>query len=232
MAASRGRVTIGPMRSLPAAASLMLVLALPAQAAGGHFDVDDATVLDPGRCQVEAWVTRAPKLDATVAHLGPGCRVGPVEVGVNIDRVSTAAGGRTWFGPQLKWVVDPWVDKLSAGIVWSASYNLTDRGRPTQTLYLPVTWWAVDKVWVHANLGIDRDAEGERWRRQGLAVEWAASDRFTLIAERVKIVGDWTARLGGRVNVNEMLSVDLSAARVGPRAERVYVVGLNREFAR
>ena len=34
------------------------------------------------------------------------------------------------------------VDKLSAGIAWSAGYDLTNRGRPTQTLYVPVTWWA------------------------------------------------------------------------------------------
>jgi hypothetical protein len=225
-------MTIEAMRLLPAAASLMLVFAVPARAAGGHFDVDDATVLDPGRCQVEAWVARAPKADATIAHLGPGCRLGPVEVGVNLDRVSVSGNGRTLLGPQLKWVVDPLVDKLSAGIAWSAGYDLTNRGRPTQTLYVPVTWWAADKFWVHANLGLDRNAQGERWRRQGLSGEWAASDQFTVIAERVKFVGDWTSRLGGRVNVNEMLSVDLSAARVGPRAERVYVIGLNREFAR
>lgn len=220
------------MRFLPAAASLMLFLARPAQAAGGHFDVDDATVLDPGRCQVEAWFARAPGADASVAHLGPGCRLGPVEVGMNVDRISTPAGGRTWLGPQLKWVADPLVDKLSAGVVWSAARDLTNGGRPTQTLYVPITWWAVEKVWIHANLGVDRDVEGERWRRQGLAVEWAASDKFTVIGERVKIVGDWTSRVGGRFNVNDMLSIDLSAARVGPRAERVYVIGLNREFAR
>ena len=62
--------------------------------------------------------------------------------------------------------------------------------------------------------------------------EWAASDRFTVIAERVKIVGDWISRLGGRVNVSETLSVDLSAARAGPRGDRVYVIGVNQEFAR
>jgi hypothetical protein len=223
---------MAPMRCLPAAASLMLVLATPARAAGGHFDVDDATVLDPGRCQVEAWVTRAPALDATVAHLGPGCRIGPVELGVGFDRATTAGDGRTLLGPQLKWVADPLVDKLSAGVVWAASYDLTHRGRPAQTLYLPFTWWAADKLWVHANLGMDRDAQGERWRRQGLSGEWAASDQFTVIAERVKLLGDWTSRLGGRVTVNPTLSVDVSAARVGPRALRVYVIGLNQEFAR
>ena len=210
----------------------MFLVAAPAHAAGGHFDVDDATVLDLGRCQVEAWVVRAPAAGATVAHVGPGCRAGPVEVGVNIDRWSVAGSGRTLLGPQLKWVVDPLVDKLSAGLAWSAAYDLTNHGRPTQTLYAPFSWRAAEKLWLHANIGLDRDAEGTRWRRQGLSGEWAASDKLTVIAERVKIVGDWTSRVGGRLNVSETLSVDLSAARFGPRGERVYVIGVNQEFAR
>ena len=216
----------------PLAVAGLTFAAAPACAAGGHFDVDDATVLDPGRCQVEAWVVRAPAAAATIVHLGPGCRVGPVEIGVNVDRWSVDGSGRTLLGPQLKWVVDPLAGKLSAGVAWSAFYDLTNHGRPTQTLYAPFSWWAAEKLWVHANIGLDRDAAGMRWRRQGLSGEWAASDKLTFIAERVKFVGDWTSRVGGRFTVSETLSVDLSAARFGPRGERVYVIGLNQEFAR
>ena len=219
------------MRHLPAAASLA-VFAAASHAAGGHFDVDDATVLDPGHCQYETWFARVPSVGASLAHLGPGCRVGPVEVGVNLDRASRDGQGRTLFGPQLKWVIDPLVDKLSVGVAWSASYDLTNHGTVAQTAYVPLTWWAAEKLWLHANLGADRDFAGARWRRQGVSVEWAASDRYTLIGERVKIVGDWTSRLGGRMNLSSTLSVDLSAARSGPRGERVYVVGLNQEFVR
>jgi hypothetical protein len=220
------------MRLPPATASLMAILAAPSQAAGGHFDVDDATVLDPGHCQYEAWVARAPSASATLAHLGPGCRVGPVELGVNVDRLALDDHGRTLLGPQLKWVVDPIVGKLSTGIAWSASYDSTNHGRPTQTLYAPFTWWAAEALWLHANLGVDRDSAGTRWRRQGVSVEWAANDKLSVIAERVKILGDWTARLGGRFNVSGTLSIDLSVARFGPRGERVYVIGLNQEFVR
>ena len=177
------------MRSLPAAASL-LMFASPSHAAGGHFDVDDATVLDAGHCQYEAWVVRAPAVSTTVAHLGPGCRAGPVEIGVNIDRWSVAGAHRTLLGPQLKWVVDPWVDKLSVGLAWNASYDLRNHGRPSQTLYVPFTWWAAERLWVHANLGVDRDFGGTSWRRQGVSGEWAANDRWSVIAERVKFVGD------------------------------------------
>jgi hypothetical protein len=219
------------MRHLPAAASLA-VFAAASHAAGGHFDVDDATVLDPGHCQYETWFARAPSAGGSLAHLGPGCRVGPVEVGVNVDRISLDGKGRTLFGPQLKWVVDPLVDKLSLGLAWNASYDLTNHGRAAQTAYVPVTWWVAEKFWLHANLGVDRDAANASWRRQGVSGEWAASDRYTIIGERVKIVGDWTSRLGGRLNISSTLSVDLSAARAGPRRERVYVIGLNQEFVR
>ena len=219
------------MRSLPAAASVLMVVT-PSHAAGGHFDVDDATMLDAGHCQYEAWAVRAAAVSTTVAHLGPGCRVGPVEVGVNVDRWSVAGANRTLLGPQLKWVVDPWIDKLSVGAAWSASYDVTNHGRPSQTFYVPFTWWAAEKLWVHANLGVDRDFGGTSWRRQGASGEWAASDRWSVIVERVKFVGDWSSRAGARFNVSDTLSVDLSAARVGPRAERVFVVGVNQEFRR
>jgi len=231
METSSRSVTISAMRHLPAAASLA-VFAAASHAAGGHFDVDDATVLDPGHCQVETWFARAPSAGGSLGHLGPGCRVGPVEVGVNADRVSVDGQGRTLLGPQLKWVVDPLVDKLSAGLAWNASYDLTNHGRAAQTVYVPFTWWVAEKFWLHANLGADRDFAGARWRRQGVSGEWAASDRCTFIAERVKIVGAWTSRLGGRLNVSNTLSLDLSAARSGPRHERIYVVGLNQEFVR
>jgi hypothetical protein len=219
------------MRSLLAVIGMSLVVA-SAHAAGGHFDVDDATVLDPGRCQYEVWVVRTPASGATFARLGPGCRVGPVEVGVNLDRSSGADNGRTLLGPQLKWAVDLLPDKLGAGLAWSASYDLTNHGRPAQTLYAPFSWRAAEKLWVHANIGIDRDLAGTRWRRQGLSGEWAANENLTFIAERVKIAGDWTSRLGGRFNISETLSVDLSAARFGPLGERVYGIGVNQEFAR
>ena len=77
------------------AASLALTIAADACAAGGHFDVDDATVLEPGHCQYEIWAARVPDSSASVFHLGPGCRVGPLELGVNFDRLRAAGDSRS-----------------------------------------------------------------------------------------------------------------------------------------
>ena len=219
------------MRSLSVAAVLVLCCAL-ARAAGGHFDVDDASMLDQGACQLESWWWRMPSAAATVVHLGPSCRIGPVEAGIVAERVGVAGVRRHQLGPQLKWVTEALVDQLSAGLVWSASYDLTNGGRPAQTLYAPFTWRAAETLWLHANVGTDRAVDGMRWRRQGVSVEWAASERFTVIVERIQIARDWTSRIGGRIGIDDTLSLDLSVARSGPQAERVYVVGLNQTFSR
>lgn len=212
------------------------VLALPAHAAGGHFDVDDATVLDTGHCQYETWLARAPAARTTLFHLGPACRVGPVELGFNLDHVESPRERHDSVGPQLKWVADPLIDKLSAGVVVAASFDVTRGGRPWKSAYVPLTWWVADKLWVHANAGADWASSGERTRRLGLSAEWAASDKLTVIAERVTYARSWTSRLGARVTLNEAISVDFSAARftsdTAAGASRVYVIGLNHDFVR
>lgn len=211
-------------------------LAAQAHAAGGHFDVDDATVLDAGHCQYETWLARAPAARSTLWHLGPACRVGPVEWGLNVDHIETPRERHDSLGPQLKWVADPFIDKLSAGVVVAAAFDVKHGGRPWKTAYVPLTWWVADKLWVHANAGADWASSGERTRRLGLSGEWAASDKLTFIAERVTYANSWTSRLGARVTVSEAISVDFSAARFSSGgsggASRVYVIGLNHDFAR
>ena len=210
----------------------LLMLASSGHAAGGHFDVDDAAVLAPGRCQYEAWFMRAPVASASVWHLGPGCRLGPVEMALNIDRVNTAAGHRDILGPQLKWATDPALGPVSVGLVAVVAFDTTHGGRAALTLYAPLTWNLDEAVALNLNLGVDRDAAGRRTRRQGVSAEWVLNDFLTVLAERVKLGGEWTSRLGSRFTLGDTLSIDLSAARVGPRAARVFAVGLNHEFGR
>ena len=97
---------------------------------------------------------------------------------------------------------------------------------------MPLTWQVAEKLWVHANAGADWSAAHVRTRRVGISGEWAANDTLTLIAERVNLAGAWSSRLGARFNLNESISIDLSAARVTPQGTRLYVIGLNHDFAR
>ena len=213
-------------------AALLAFVGASAIAAGGHFDVDDASVLDVGHCQYEAWLARWPAPSTTLLHVGPACRVGPVELGATFDRVRQSGGASTWLGTQLKWVVDPLIDRWSVGVAWNATFDLTNRGRPVHSLYVPATWWAAERLWVHANAGVDRSATGQRTRRLGASVEWAATDIVTLIAERINFSGDRTLRVGVRLSPTDMPSFDLSAARIGQRGARVFTIGLSQDFNR
>ena len=132
----------------------------------------------------------------------------------------------------MKWVADPLFDGLSTGVVWAVSFDVHRSGRPSHTLYVPVTWSLADNLAVHANVGADRSGAGTRTRRIGLSGEWSANDKLSLIAERVKFPGDWTSRLGCRLNLSDSISLDVSVARTGPRAATAHGFGFNHDFVR
>ena len=201
-----------------------------AHAAGGHFDVDDAAVIEPGHCQYQAWSARTSSAPATTLwHLGPGCRVGPLELALNLDRISSATDLLSTAGPQLKWVTGI-AAPVAAGVVWSVAFDLRRGGRPAHTLYAPLTWVVGETLALNGNFGADWDAAGARTHRLGASGEWVAHERLTVIAERVRFGGEWTSRIGARFLLTDAMSVDLSVARVGPHAARVYVIGLNHDF--
>ncbi|OUM01822.1 hypothetical protein A8M77_14150 [Variovorax sp. JS1663] len=215
---------------------LPLWLAAASAQAGGHFDVDDAGTLDPGRCQYEFWGQRARSLQTTLWHLGPACRVGPVELGLNIDRISVAGEHTYVFGPQVKWTFLGQAPEAR----WSAALSLSASGaRPRHggrtggQFVMPVSWRATDSLTVHANLGTDwAVGTGLRTGRGGLAGEWALNSTVSLIGERNRAFGLWTSRVGTRFSITPMISIDLSVARTGPEGIRTVTVGLNHEFGR
>ncbi|WP_395350350.1 hypothetical protein [Variovorax sp. UC122_21] len=85
---------------------------------------------------------------------------------------------------------------------------------------------------IHANLGADwAPGTGQRTTRGGLACEWALNDTLSLIAERSRVSRLWTSRVGARVNLTPLISLDLSASRTGPQGMRGVVIGLNHEFS-
>lgn len=222
--------------------------------AGGHLDVDDSGTVDPGRCQYEAWTGRYGAAPATrVQHLGPACRIGVFEVGLNIDRLAVPVEGRDFvglvLGPQLKWQFWGTADsEWSAAVSATASFEVHHReGRPGGQFLLPLTWHPDPSLYVHANYGADwLLVSGARFARGGLGVEWAFSEKVSLIAERFKSFGSWTSRAGFRYNLTPTISVDLTASRTTPspslanstdslaglRHARGFILGINHEFGR
>ncbi|MES2250994.1 MAG: hypothetical protein V4645_27225 [Pseudomonadota bacterium] len=206
---------------------------LGAQAAG-HFDVDDAGTLDPGQCQYETWWGRSGAEPVTTGfHVGPACRVGPVELGLNFDRLSAQGVHSVTGGPQLKWTfAGAAADApFSAAVSMGAVADLRRGGRWGGQLVVPLTWRPTESLQIHANLGADWAlGTGVRTPRGGLAVEWALNDAVSLIAERNRAGGLWTSRVGGRFSLTPLISVDISTSRTGPQGVRGVVIGLNHEF--
>ena len=204
-----------------------------ASQAGGHFDVDDAGTLDPGRCQYEIWAGRFGEDKVTDYHFGPACRVGPVELGLSIDRYAVSGEHAYVTGPQVKWTFlgqDPDA-RLAAAISATMAFDVTRGGHTGGQLVIPVSWRALDSLWIHANLGADWATDsGERSGRGGLQAEWAVNDAVSMIFERFRAFGVWTSRGGLRYSVNPSISIDLSASRSGSQGVWGYAIGLNHEF--
>jgi len=211
---------------------LLWLLAAGARA-GGHFDVDDAGTLDPGECQYEVWGGRFGVDKFTDYHLGPACRVGPVELGLNIDRYSIPGEHAYLLGPQVKWTFlgrNPEA-RLAAAVSGSLSFDVTRGGHTGGQLVLPMSWRALDSLWIHANIGADWATDtGERSGRGGLQAEWALNDSVSLIFERFRAMGAWTSRGGLRYSITPLISIDISAARSGSQGVWGYAIGLNHEF--
>lgn len=226
MAVTHGRA-LGCLRG-PAAVLTLSLLTCRAAAMGGHFEVDDAAVLEPGRCQVEVWALRGE--DARLAHVGPACRAGLLELGLNIDRVWGDERAANIVGAQAKWVTTLW-PQVDGGLVASALRDTT-HGTWLHTVYVPISWTVSAAIALHANVGGDRSSEGRRTSRLGVAGEWSIDERFTVLAERFRLLDAIATRIGLRVVLGEQASIDFSGARVSGSGNRVWGLGLTIEFGR
>lgn len=189
------------------------VVSLTAQAAGGHHAVDDAAMLDVGKCKLEGWAERETGGARTLQHLGTGCRVGPVELGVNLDKEKQATlDAATSFGPQIKWAF-PLNDVLSVGAVASAKFNSQSPRYASSTLVIPVTWRATNTLSAHLNYGRNFLRGGGGQPRGGLSLEWAPTSDLSLVAERFREAANNSTRLGARYALTPDVKLDISRAR-------------------
>ena len=222
---------MGPRHLRATAVALFLEAGVRgAMAAGGHFAVDSATILDPGQCQIETWAA-AYRGGAGTWHVGPSCRVGAWELHLNFDgAVQPGAASSQAFAPQAKWVTQLG-PRLSAGI--SLVWTTTD-GRYTsfQPVAL-VTVQATPQVQVHLNAGRDLPPGGGGRTIAGAAAEWAASQRWSFVAERFNDTDGRALRVGTRWQHDPHFSVDLSRTRaIGDARGQWWTVGVNYIFDR
>jgi len=210
----------------------LLVASLAARAAGGHHAVDDASILEPGQCQVESWADREAGGARSLQHVGPACRVGGVELGLNVDRVLLAGAGITSVGPQLKWAT-ALDERFSAGLVLSTAWQDHAPRHVGSTLVVPLTWQAADTLLVHLNAGRDFRRHEADSARAGAALEWAPRADWSFVAERFHESRADYWRAGARWLLAPAVNIDLSRARgLGAAAPAWWTLGLTWTFDR
>lgn len=161
---------------------------LPAAQAARPLTTDDAGVVEAGACQLETWVQR--QRGQTAFWAVPACNpTGNLELGVGASRVRTdgtdASSGDTQL--QAKTVLQPlgaegWGLALAVGVV----RHPDDTPQRTDVyLNLPLSVaLADDSLLMHLNAGwVRTQGAGENRRTWGLAGEWRAFERTTLLAE-------------------------------------------------
>jgi hypothetical protein len=209
-----------------------LLASLAAHAAGGHHAVDDASILEPGQCQVESWADREAGGARSLQHIGPTCRVGGVELGLNVDRVRLAGAGTTTVSPQVKWAM-ALDQRFSTGLVLSTAWQDRAPRHVGSTLVVPFTWQAADTLLVHLNAGRDFHRHEADSARAGAALEWAPRADWSFVAERFHEGRADYWRAGARWVLTPAVNVDLSRARgLGAAAPAWWTLGLTWAFDR
>jgi hypothetical protein len=196
------------------AALLLLGLAAGggALAAGGHHAVDDAAILEPGRCELEGWLGRG-QGSARLLHAGAGCRVGPAELGVASELARQDGSSQAGWGLGAKWataVAQGWSVGASLAPAWQGRASPRHQGTTVAAL---ATWTPREDIALHLNLGRDLVHRGADTRRHGIAAEWMPVAQWSFVAERYLEQRDHFARLGARRLWGDGWSVDVSRAQ-------------------
>lgn len=207
-------------RAVPA---VLLLLSCHAAHAARPLVVDDASILDPHHCQLEAWTQHAPA--QTEYWAVPACNVGGRwELAAGLGRISPDDGGHAYRAGllQAKTVFRPLeTNGWGIGLTIVNQFRQGDGVAGDFSVLMPVSVsLAHDRVLLHANAGWLRlhadSSHGGLWAAGG---EWATTSRIALTLEaygtqhghayrqagvRLTLVPDWLAfdaglgtRLGG-----------------------------------
>lgn len=164
---------------------LWLAVAASAHAAGGHYAVDDAVIVAPGRCQIEAWFTTTTR-DHDELHVLPACNpTGNVELTLGVVHEDQAGSRRVLIEPAVKTLFrdlesEDWGWGLAAAVLYDTSAGRVDGA----TTYVPLSVLLHDTVLAHykAGIGYDRAAR-ETEILWGIGSEVELAFDFSVVAE-------------------------------------------------
>lgn len=223
--------TFFPCRALAAAA--VLFACAPAHATRPMV-ADDAGIVAPGQCQLEAWSLRAG--DRTEYWALPACNAGgDWELAAGLGRIGPDGAPGAWQAGMLhaKTVLRPLeTNGWGLGFTVADQFRAGDGLRGDLSVDLPLSLSLLDdRVLVHLNGGWLREhASGRGTPLWAAGAEWAASSALSLTLE-----GYGTGRGGSFVQaglrytlVPDRLALDAGAGqRAGPHgAGRYFTFGL------
>lgn len=202
--------------------------------AGRPLTTEDASTLEAGACQVEAWVDRSRV--STDSWLIPACNLGGVELQAGGARSrSDGISGTSHLIAQAKVAfrsVDdqPWGVGLVLGAVRHPQRE-SKRGWGDPYATVPVSFRLGEESLVHVNAGWSRNRSEKRdvttW---GVAFERSLSDRWTAVAEAFgENASRPFLRVGGRYAlIPQRVDIDLTLVTRpgGSRDERLVSFGL------
>lgn len=204
-----------------------------AQAAEGHYSVEEADLLPKGSCRLSGWAHRGLGNPLRTGVLAPQCGLGPIELEFELGRERDAID-RRWSTPlstTIKWGKALSPDLLAAIHV---EFEFEEASRLEQTrVTLPLTWRPRAGLTTHFNLGRELVRGGRDRSSGGAAVEWAMTEHWSLLAERFRLEGAWASRAGIRRRIGYAWKVDLSrTTQTSPHHLSWWTIGLMHLWGR
>ena len=162
-----------------------LAALLPAmgQAAGGHYEVEDADLVDTGACELETWHTRVDSDNHESSAILTCNPLGGFELGAGAERLLedgdfydtvVEVNGKMLFASGDAW---------AAGL-YAAGFRSHQAGRiPEWEVRVPFTFEPLEPLALHLNAGWSWQRGDENETLWGVGADYALLDGVSLIVE-------------------------------------------------
>lgn len=219
------------MKKLPLTSAL-LALAFTSSTAfanGGHFLVDDATITDPGTCQLETWTSRVS--GESVWILQPACSTqGGWEFAVPLV-YSWSDSEVTEVGLEAKTIVSEDVYGGALAFTVGLVMDTVDDEFAGGFVNIPYSR-ELNAYWtLHLNAGTEYDRIGKYWNALwGVATTYALTQHIDVITEVAGVGSDDPIFGFGARYQFDRFDLDLGIARDTQVNDTIYTIGLNVAF--
>lgn len=212
--------------------ALLMAAPLFGHANNGHFMVDHAVVADPGRCQIETWLSRDDSTSSNTLVAAPACTLATgwqIRAPLYYDSDNSRFAGADL---QLKRIIASGHNFGDIALTLGTHYN-NDSERLERT-YVNLPWSAevAPNLTVHLNAGLSHIRANSNLKTNwGLASSYHFTDSVDLILEGASLGSDSpTVAAGVRLRLQSGLELDASFGRDNERDRDLLNIGINFRF--